>query len=109
MLACGLIETTCIMSTFTVIVHDFNNCNLGVESNNDFSEACQPFFRARYLLNHHELGVSALCMLVHRYSSPFLYFEQSVSTGRSIFGVTNSSSSRSRKLNHAVFPHDGSS
>lgn len=43
----GLMEAACIMGTFTVVVYGFNNGNLGVGCNNEFSEACEPVFRAR--------------------------------------------------------------
>ncbi|XPS73172.1 P-type Na(+) transporter [Ascochyta lentis] len=121
MLVYGFLEAACIMGTFTVVVYGFNDGDLGLGCNNDYSEACQPVFRARatsyttttwvFLLFAWQLidtrrsffdfeqGVKHWAR--HLWGNKFLFFSVTV-----VF-VMVVPTLYIPKLNHIVFLHDG--
>lgn len=47
MVVYGSIMAGCVLGSFTIIIFGFNGGNLGSDCNNNYSEACDPVFRAR--------------------------------------------------------------
>ncbi|KAJ6440544.1 calcium-transporting ATPase 3 [Purpureocillium lavendulum] len=47
MIVYGVIMGACTMCTFCIIIYGANDGNLGVDCNTNWSEACEPVFRAR--------------------------------------------------------------
>ncbi|KAF4993758.1 hypothetical protein FDECE_13322 [Fusarium decemcellulare] len=47
MVVYGSIMAGCVLGSFTIVIFGFNDGNLGSNCNNDYSEACDPVFRAR--------------------------------------------------------------
>lgn len=121
MLVYGFMEAACIVGTFTVVIYGFNDGNLGIGCNNDFSETCQPVFRARatpYTTTTWVFLLFAWQLIDTRRS--FFDFEQSVKHWAQrlwgdkflFFSVTivfvmAIPTLYIPKLNHVVFLHDG--
>jgi potassium/sodium efflux P-type ATPase len=121
MLVYGLMEAACIMGTFTVVIYGFNDGDLGVGCNNEYSRDCEPVFRARstsyttttwvFLLLAWQLidtrrsffdfekGVKHWAQ--HLWGNKFLFFSVTI-----VFAIVVPTL-YIPKLNHVVFLHDG--
>ncbi|KAF2624494.1 metal cation-transporting ATPase [Macroventuria anomochaeta] len=121
MLVYGFVKAACIIGTFAVVVYGFNDGNLGVGCTNDYSEACQPVFRARatsYTITNwvfllfawqlidtrrslfgFEQGIKHWAQ--HLWGNKFLFFSVTI-----VF-IIAVPTLYILKLNHIVFLHDG--